>query len=543
MIKNYANRRPQSFIYQNKEVVEDTITENDNAFIFGPVCYDSNLDTDAANINIFGREFITGSSAGETVNAVLLFKGIPQPKSGETITEVVQSGKIVAYKVTKTDAATYYYIIPNTDIWNKFTEENSDWGFGKTFITIFSKNASDTEYQSYELQSKPSLTNDVVTVNLISDYAKLDQLYVEMSVEKAFNESTEVTVISSTEDIRNNFGIIIPENPLAFGCSLALANAGKSIFADTVGGSDSNADSYAKVLGKIEKIDTVQFLCPVFTDDGFNPKENDTYIVESVRQNTLAHVEAMSSASAKRWRRAYIGSPYTTESFTVAEVKENVIAEAIASNSDRSIVVWTDAGKYLTDEGLKTLKNDFLACAVAGLRSSKLPQQGLTRQSISGLSSAPNMYTKWNDTSLDEIAANGVFIITQDYKNKDVYIRHQLTTDTNDGLLYWEDSIGVNVDEISYMAKDITDPYIGKRNATSLTLDEINNKWYSALLERTNVNTIDTQIGPQIVQIVEGSVKTYVDKNMKDRIILTATLVLPLPINTIVVYINAVASL
>jgi hypothetical protein len=93
------------------------------------------------------------------------------------------------------------------------------------------------------------------------------------------------------------------------------------------------------------------------------------------------------------------------------------------------------------------------------------------------------------------------------------------------------------------MARDLVEPYVGKRNATPQTLDEINNKWYAALLQRTNASLENPQIGPQIVQIVDGSVKTFVDKNLKDRIIMTATLVLPLPINTIVVYINAVASI
>ena len=367
---------------------------------------------------------------------------------------------------------------------------------------------------------------------------------VTQNAYKAFNEESEIVQINSPADIRDNFGPIVPSNPLSFGCSIALSSAGKAIFADTTAKSadlsTQSANNYISVLEKIGRTDKIQFITPVFGNLDESP------FSDNVRTAALEHVETFSNEEMKRWRRCYFGSKYTTSLSgyaTTDNVTNAVVEQAIACNSDRFIIVWSDDAKYLSDDGLETLSNDYLACAIAGLRSSKLPQQGLSRQIVRAVSAAPKMYTKWDDTDLDKMAQYGVFIITQNFKNSDVYIRHQLTTDTSDGLLYWEDSAGVNVDEISYMARELVEPYIGKRNATPQTLDELNNKWYAALLERTNNNNEDPNIGPQIIEIVDGSVKTYVDKNFKDRIIMTATLVIPVPMNTIVVYINAVASI
>lgn len=540
MIKNYNKRRPQSFVYQNKEVIEDVDLDNKNAFIFGPAIYLSDVDNALSSLNTISKTYTT---LGDTVS--ILFKGIPQNS-----TEVKQGGKIIAYKVgasTTGKLCKNYYIIPNTDLWEKFTN-NNDWM--SEALAIEAVDASGNSAANKAITSLPAekdgiIAKDIAAADLPTTTGITFSYYVvTQKAYKVFNEDSEIVQINSSTDIRDNFGPIIPSNPLAFGCSLALASAGKAIFADTTAsGTDLDAQSaasYISVLEKIGRTDKVQFITPVFGN-----LATSTFS-EVVRNAALEHVEAFSNEEMKRWRRCYFGSKYTTSlaNYTTTDkVTDAVVEQAIASNSDRFIIVWSDDAQYLSDDGAKVLSNDYLACAIAGLRSSKLPQQGLSRQTVGAVSSAPKMYTKWDDTSLDKMAQYGVFIITQNFKNSDVYVRHQLTTDTSDGLLYWEDSAGVNVDEISYMARELVEPYIGKRNATPQTLDEINNKWYAALLERTNDNNEDPNIGPQIIEIVDGSVKTYVDKNFKDRIIMTATLVIPVPMNTIVVYINAVASI
>lgn len=540
MITNYNKRRPQSFVYQNKEVIEDVDLDNKNAFIFGPAIYLSDVENALNSLNTISKTY---TNLGDTVS--ILFKGVPQNS-----TEVKQGGKIIAYKVGASETGKLcknYYIIPNTDLWEKFTN-NSDWTSASIAIeavddsgnSVATKSIDSLPEESGGIIAKAIATSDLPTTTGIT----FSYYVVTQKAYKAFNEESEIVQINSSSDIRDNFGPIVPSNPLSFGCSIALSSAGKAIFADTTANgadlSTQSANNYISVLEKIGRTDKIQFITPVFGN-----LATSTFS-DNVRTAALEHVETFSNEEMKRWRRCYFGSKYTTSLSgytTTDKVTDAVVEQALACNSDRFIIVWSDDAQYLSDDGLKTLSNDYLACAIAGLRSSKLPQQGLSRQIVRAVSAAPKMYTKWDDTDLDKMAQYGVFIITQNFKNSDVYIRHQLTTDTSDGLLYWEDSAGVNVDEISYMARELVEPYIGKRNATPQTLDELNNKWYAALLERTNNNNEDPNIGPQIIEIVDGSVKTYVDKNFKDRIIMTATLVIPVPMNTIVVYINAVASI
>mgnify|MGYP001557956192 CR=1 FL=1 len=52
------------------------------------------------------------------------------------------------------------------------------------------------------------------------------------------------------------------------------------------------------------------------------------------------------------------------------------------------------------------------------------------------------MYLKYRQTDLDNIAAHGTFIITQSSNTGAVFIRHQLTTETSKGSLYYEDNAG-----------------------------------------------------------------------------------------------------
>lgn len=547
MINNYSSRRPQSFVYQNKEVVEDTITDNSNAFIFGPCVYNGTMQYDSSNINIFNPDDLNE-------NWQILFAGTPDPAS---YTAVTKGDKIVGFIANTNEAGTLDYVILNTNAWE--AASNYEINSSEQQICVWNLVGNIEFFQASDggslgtggTPSLSAITNGLITVTGLDQASVTTQtFYAEFTMQRQFNSSGDLIEIASTSDILSKLGPICEANPLGFAASLALSNAGKTIFADVVSSSSTiDASAYGAVLSKIENIDMVQFLAPVFGQSlmyGSGSTNQVQTIVDSVRQLALAHVEAMSNETEKKWRRCYFGCPYmsgVSSLTTTAAIQSAIVQQAVASNSDRLILVWTDNARYLTDSGTSVLNNDYVAAMVAGLRSSKLPQQGLSRESVSGISSIPKMYTLWNNQSLDDIAEQGVFIITQDYKDSDIYIRHQLTTDTNGGILYWEDSVGVNVDEISYAARDIVNPYIGKRNATVDTLNEINNKWYAALLERTNSNIADPQIGPQIVQIVDGSVRTFVHSTLKDRIVLTATLVIPLPINTIVVYINAVTSI
>jgi hypothetical protein len=209
--------------------------------------------------------------------------------------------------------------------------------------------------------------------------------------------------------------------------------------------------------------------------------------------------------------------------------------------ADRRVVnVWTDGARYTTGSGQLALNNFYLAAEIAALRSALQPHQGLTNIQVDTVSSAASMYTKYTESDLDIIAAEGTWVVTQDYEGSPVYIRHQLTTDTDNGSLYYEDSVGTNLDEISYVINDALNAYIGVRNADVTVVSEIYNKVFSLLYDRTKTAS-GVDIGPQVAGFSDLTVG--IDDTFKDRVNVSVSLELPLPLNTIVVTLNTTATL
>jgi hypothetical protein len=185
------------------------------------------------------------------------------------------------------------------------------------------------------------------------------------------------------------------------------------------------------------------------------------------------------------------------------------------------------------------LPNFFVAAEIAGLRSAVQPQQGLTNTQVDSITAAPSMYTKFNDERLNDIAEHGTWIITQDYEGGEIYIRHQLTTDSNNGSMYYEDSVGVNLDEIAYAINNVLFKFIGRRNATPGTVTEIYNEVFSILYQRTKADSQVT-IGPALLGF--NGLTVSIDDQFKDRINVDVNLDMPLPLNSIVVTLKAFAS-
>jgi hypothetical protein len=183
----------------------------------------------------------------------------------------------------------------------------------------------------------------------------------------------------------------------------------------------------------------------------------------------------------------------------------------------------------------------YAAAEVAGLRSAILPQQGLTHTEISIVAAADLMYTKYSQTQLDTIAANGTFIITQENEDGARFIRHQLTTKTGSGSLYYEDSVGVNIDSISFQLKALLKPYIGRTNVNAKTIRDIYNDVFKALADFATDPGFGQSIGPALNGFTDLIVA--VDDNFKDRINITAALQVPLPLNVIDTTLRASASL
>lgn len=219
---------------------------------------------------------------------------------------------------------------------------------------------------------------------------------------------------------------------------------------------------------------------------------------------------------------------------------EYVAAAASRLNMRRCSLVWCDRGtRALTDTETVIVSNKFNAAFVAGLASSVVPQAPITHTEVTSIDSAVRMYTRYRQIDLDNIARHGVMIITQDAKNQPCYIRHQLTTETDKGSLYYEESCTRNLDNISYSITDVLEQYIGRSNVTPSALRAITTSVVETLTGFTQDSPSDL-IGPSLVNWNDLSVTQ--DPIYKDRVIVKVKLYLPLPLNNIKVYEMAYAA-
>lgn len=212
-----------------------------------------------------------------------------------------------------------------------------------------------------------------------------------------------------------------------------------------------------------------------------------------------------------------------------------VIQRSRALNSRRAVNVWVEDGTRLIG-GLSTkVPNRFVAAEIAGLRCAVLPQQGLSMTEVQSITDCPAMYIRYTRVDLNRAAAEGVFIITQEAESGTVFIRHQLTTDPNNGSLYYEDSAGVNIDDLSFRFKDVLTGYVGKKNVTADTLADIYNDCRTILSEASQTDRA-ADFGPQLNGFEDPVVEA--DPILKDRVNVYAKVEIPLPLNQLAVTIE-----
>ena len=198
-------------------------------------------------------------------------------------------------------------------------------------------------------------------------------------------------------------------------------------------------------------------------------------------------------------------------------------------NSRRTVAVWCDGGK---NDGV-TINNVYLAAELAGLTSSVLPHQGLTNTEIKSIDQAPKMYSRYTQDQLDDVASHGVLVVTQDTAATTPYIRHQLTTCPDKGILYSELSCTRNIDNISYGVADIVRYYVGRANVVDQALHHISNALVAYWNSQTST-VVDPLLGPALVNYDNYSIVQ--DPKAMDRVIINVDYYIPSPLNGISVY-------
>jgi hypothetical protein len=248
------------------------------------------------------------------------------------------------------------------------------------------------------------------------------------------------------------------------------------------------------------------------------------YVVDAViNESTLRLVTGTTAAEnvaikAEVWRE-----------LEVAEVNE-ALAAVSGNYADRRIrCVWPDTFEADGD----TQEGYFLCCALAGLSGGVVPQQGLTNLEISGVTSVPRTTEYFNKSQLDNLAGNGMWVVTRDPRSGEIYSRHAVTTADYENINYREEMVTRNVDSISYYFQDTFAPYIGISNVTPSMLDIIEAETAAAIQYLRTAN-FTQRLGGQLIEAEITDLR--ISPVFKDRILLSMDLTIPYSLNNLEVH-------
>jgi len=259
-----------------------------------------------------------------------------------------------------------------------------------------------------------------------------------------------------------------------------------------------------------------------FRTDVFGDIVYDELVVDEVRTETTLVTTTGPTAAINVALKVQIQRVYTKD-----EQIDNLASIGSDYNNRRVRAVFPDKAK----QGSTEKAGYFAAAAMAGLRSGVVPHQGLTNTEILGFSDVSASLSTFTEDQLNRLAEAGYWILTQDVVGATPYVRHQLTTDS-ENLNASEDSVTTNVDSISYGLRRALAPYIGKYNVNTTTLVAIKEAITSELNFRTT-STFTESAGNQLNGYKVVSLAQ--DPTFKDRINATITLDLPYPLNFITI--------
>jgi hypothetical protein len=258
----------------------------------------------------------------------------------------------------------------------------------------------------------------------------------------------------------------------------------------------------------------------LYAGDGFGNYTYSEFVVDSVQSENQLRLKTGPAApqpipsKIEVWRNL---------SATEEAIQIGMVAGAY---SDRRVrATWPDR-----IESAGTVQEGyFLNCALAGLTSAVLPQQGLTHVTVNGFSSTQRTNNKFNKPQLDSMAVRGVWIVQQQASGE-IFTRHAVTTGDYVDLNQREEMIVRNVDSISYRFKDYFAPFIGVSNVTP-TMRDIILGGMDKLIRTLKTERVTPQLGGQLIDATVD--RFFVSEVFKDRYVAYVVLTVPYALNNI----------
>lgn len=213
---------------------------------------------------------------------------------------------------------------------------------------------------------------------------------------------------------------------------------------------------------------------------------------------------------------------------TSAAAAAKYVQVAGGFSSERVFAVVPDRGVNGLRVNGTPVKNWYVACAFAGLRSGSRPQQPLSNVELLGFDGTNITSPLFGESDLDILRDGGIWAVRNTDEGK-IYVERQLSTSTLD-LYRKEQSVTCNVDSVSFTLADALRNLVGRVNITEET---------KGLVEATIRQTLGTLAATNGAITIGPQLKTYtivsvtVPATAQDTLLVKIQISVPLPMNII----------
>jgi len=339
--------------------------------------------------------------------------------------------------------------------------------------------------------------------------------------------------ITSLADIRDIFGAIRPENPMAVALAFALqAAGGNSVYftatekdvSSAAGNIDDEVEAFTDALGILDKYDIVYSVVPVFGD--LAGVDNKVAVLKAL----TSLVEATGTDSESKIRRALWYGLFPAAEGTDL-VDKLINARKAVGSSFRVQAVWADDPIYAGG----VVDTSAVAAAAAGMRSAEPTYRPISNLPYTFFSLGENAGLKKADLKL--LGEEGIWLIGNNYDGTPVNMR-QITTAVSNNLNKDEESIVANADSIALTLCHVGENLVGCSNISPALLTALQDT-IKGIMDRYLLNlTGNVYVGPQLLSWSLDAL--YQDPVQLDHIYATITCEPPKPFNRFVMTLRIV---
>jgi hypothetical protein len=369
---------------------------------------------------------------------------------------------------------------------------------------------SDADGNSGTVASLPASATAVL-IGGSTNNATLQEGTYDLSVKVASTDKFELCSVGSYTEIKEAFGDVSKQNEMATALNLALDAANGNVVY-YLGVKEATAAGYTEALDFLDKYNNVYSIVPITAD---------TDIIKAC----VTYAETTSSNVESKVRR-------TVWYGIDADSNGDILATRFAvGTSYRAQAVWADGALF---RGY-SVPNHVLAAAPAGMRSGEAVYRPISNLGYTDFSlSEVNGKTK---SQLEELGANGVWLIANNYDGTPVNMK-QVTTAVSNNINKDEESIVANADSIALTLCRVGENLVGCSNISPDLLVALHDT-LTGIMERYLLNlTGNVYIGPQLLSYSIDRLEQ--DPVQLDHIYATITCEPPKPFNRFVLTLRIV---